>query len=432
MEWVLGIHDFPPEQWRSDKDWDERIIVNSKQTVEGMVDAVCDSAIRARRGDDSSIVDNKWVIKIFNGKAHLKRDTDYVRIVLAFFGEPFEDPDATETIFAETRYLDQSIIDKGMIMEFCYARTLYIYLKVLDVSPIGSHRDAIMGSNESDTRDIEAIPAFHLPKDQRIDSFFPNFSTAFLGKLVLLAEDTEENEEVNMQSTYLAGDIPVAGAIWGLATWKPGKIATMTCSMVNSDMTNDIFFAPAIFTDIDEFLQVSERAWTPVSDPENDPNHTLAYPFKAISRYVFPHGSDGDESYKFLRSQKMDPWLNIKRLFFRLTKEEVDKEHPFEFAKVFPKTHAHLTSGLFRWINYEKGVLRVIVGRGLGDACRNYSRHQVLRKWVRKFESLHELLCAVEASWEYEGEPLAADAIIPKFDKGPFPPHSKVSMEGDS
>ena len=69
------------------------------------------------------------------------------------------------------------------------------------------------------------------------------------------------------------------------------------------------------------------------------------------------------------------------------------------FAEAFPRTHAQLTSGRFRWFKYEplRKLLTVCVGRGQG-ADRRQPQH-VCRAWKAQFDSLHEVLCAVEASW---------------------------------
>jgi hypothetical protein len=96
----------------------------------------------------------------------------------------------------------------------------------------------------------------------------------------------------------------------------------------------------------------------------------------------------------------------------------------------WPRTAEQLASGRFRWFRYQKGVLQVVVGRSVRDPdhTRNAEPEQILRTWYRRFESVHELLCAVEASWTVPGtnEPLV-ETKLPLYDTGlgpsnPLPP----------
>lgn len=67
-----------------------------------------------------------------------------------------------------------------------------------------------------------------------------------------------------------------------------------------------------------------------------------------------------------------------------------------------------------------------------GTSCRpdnrDFGSAQVLRTWRRQFTSLHELLCAVEASWVYKNNELAADFVFPNWnvDLGPSRPGPTV------
>uniref|UniRef100_A0A7S1EEY8 Uncharacterized protein n=1 Tax=Hemiselmis andersenii TaxID=464988 RepID=A0A7S1EEY8_HEMAN len=74
---------------------------------------------------------------------------------------------------------------------------------------------------------------------------------------------------------------------------------------------------------------------------------------------------------------------------------------------MFPRTHAQLTSGRFRWISYCGGVLRVCLGRaGKDSKGRACPTDRVAREWRLGggFQSLHQMFCAVEASWLHLGE----------------------------
>ena len=52
-----------------------------------------------------------------------------------------------------------------------------------------------------------------------------------------------------------------------------------------------------------------------------------------------------------------------------------------------------------------------------------------LRTWKRPFSSLHELFCAVETSWTYEGQELDYATYLEAFDAnvGPVTPPSVVN-----
>lgn len=54
----------------------------------------------------------------------------------------------------------------------------------------------------------------------------------------------------------------------------------------------------------------------------------------------------------------------------------------------------------------------------------------MLRRWRQSFGSLHELLCAVEASWVYKKKPLDADTVLKDFDLdlGPSNPGPKEPL----
>ena len=276
-----------------------------------------------------------------------------------------------------------------------------------------------------DTLDLEAVPAFHLTKEKQIDASYPFFSDAFIGRLVPLLEDTAENAEYIERLYEMYGETATGAATLGLSSRIRRKEDTTFCSMECSNGTSDLLFAPEPFTDINEFLKVAERAWTP-RDPNTDPDRIWEYRYDWLSRFVFPAGPNGDVPYQWFLKQSQSEEMQYcsKMLLFRLTPSEASTKHSFDFAKVFPKTHANLTSGKFRWFKYNKGVLRVLVGRGVGHDGRGLSPGQVLRKWERKFQSFHELLCAVEASWVLKGTDIQAKTILADFDSdlGPSNP----------
>ena len=60
--------------------------------------------------------------------------------------------------------------------------------------------------------------------------------------------------------------------------------------------------------------------------------------------------------------------------------------------------------------------MRVLVGRGVGQCHRDFESRQILKTWKRKFNSFHELLSAVEASWVWiDGNELKSNTVITEF-----------------
>ncbi len=75
-----------------------------------------------------------------------------------------------------------------------------------------------------------------------------------------------------------------------------------------------------------------------------------------------------------------------------------------------------LRSGKYRWFQYKKSILHVIVGTGKGYDRHGFESNQILKAWKYDFESFHELLCVVEASWMHNGIELSPDAHLDEFD----------------
>jgi hypothetical protein len=186
--------------------------------------------------------------------------------------------------------------------------------------------------------------------------------------------------------------------------------------------SSDLLFCPCILNP-NELLEAVDTAWQP-RDRDQDPDRLNMYQFDWISRFLVK--SDDDEEFKRASDfiNESSPY-GPKRILCRLPKDR--KKSGFEFESVFPKTYAMLTSGKFRWFAYRKGILRVIVGRGVGNDNRQFEAKQVLKTWKHEFESLHELLCAVEASWIWKGQEMTAETIIDEFDSdlGPSKPLPK-------
>ena len=435
MNFTLGITDKPSQDWDDSMEWEERHDVTTDHTFADMVSELCDSSIRARRGSDCGYHAHIWSLKVFKDQKKAQGRKEYF-LVMPEKHWPGDDEVAIDILIAERVDLDPIILFKGKVLELTYDHThpTTLFLKVLTCIAAGGPGEDLNSWEEKDLRDLEAIPAFHLPEDKRIDASFPSFSKAFIGDFVPLLEDTVENADLNYMIRASCGGFPIGPSTWGLSARFNEDTNIIFSTIEDSTMTGDLFLAPAPFQDINEFLIVAESAWKP-RDPRNDPDRIWEYRYDWLSRFVFPAGSDGDLAHtSYIAESKLEiQQFGMKMLFFRLGAKK-QTPPPFDFAEVFPKTHAHFQSGLFRWIRYENGVLSVLVGRGTGDDNRRFKPRQVLRQWTHKFESLHDLLCAVEASWVHKGEPLEADTRLREFDSdnGPSDPMARRAGRSSS
>ena len=62
---------------------------------------------------------------------------------------------------------------------------------------------------------------------------------------------------------------------------------------------------------------------------------------------------------------------------------------PFDFEKVFPIMYSMLNKNneTFRWFQYSNDILRVLVGRGVGQCHRDFESRNFLKTRKRKFNS---------------------------------------------
>ena len=221
---------------------------------------------------------------------------------------------------------------------------------------------------------LESVPAFGVMKKLRLDNRFPHFSKVVLSggikhifSMGLSSMLTREDD-----STY-------------------AKIGTSA---------NDEFFTNLPFQSLNEFLSISEKAYSTKA--------AWLSQFREgwVMRCVHPSDMTANEEAAYLKNVKAcdaDDW-GPKVVFYRYSKQEKKsaiaklKRLQFDFAALFPRTTAQLTSGRFRWFSYQGGTLRVCVGRA--DASGNCPVEHILREWSGgPFESFHDLMCAVESSW---------------------------------
>lgn len=452
-EWTLGIADAPPRTWKIHEPlWhDERLTASSSHSFLAVMSKLCDTAIRQRREFDHGVNEHLWHMKITSEKEairprnpHINDDSD----------DDSKDDDTEEAVHrnviqiscpsAETSGHDVAflgpaqkvpcrsklrpeLLPQGSILTvtYDYGTTTTLYLKVLSVTKsragAATTRLEYFTLEPSDvhemTKAFQSVPAYHLPKDQRVDNFFPNASRAFLGYYLPLftkqKEDSQhddhddDHDDDTMSPPHDGGiDKKVMGCtIMGCFH------RSSFCAMENRTRSQDLLYSPYKF-DPTELLQVIEKAWEP-RDRKSDEDDLSRYRYDSICRLVVP--AHDDEAYKEATSMRQKSRLcGPVCLVVRLNDDR--KASAFDFSKVFPKTYAMLRSGKHRWFQYKKGVLRVLMGRGKGHDRRQFESIQVLKTWKHDLESFHDLLCLVEASWVWNGRELNVEDFIDGID----------------
>ena len=455
-EWEIGITDNHPSTWeRVQPLWgDEKIVATSKDSFLELMTKLCETAIASRREheNDSGITDHLWKLTIKSYKDIVDTRSSLERTMMMEMGSydesddsdddeqgyhgtcvircpqdvafgygGMDDEDDPQEISSDSK-LDAGIFPVESIMKVCYdyGSTTELYLKVLRVKSTAVRNLLQYFTLEAKASDyinkMKKVPAYSFPKEKQIDHFFPNFSRAFLGFHVpLFKKNTTSDKKKSSKKV-------ISSATIGLSSRICSEDDTTFCSMINRTSSSDLLFFPGRF-EINELLQTGEKAWEPV-DPKEDKNDLDRFRYDSIARWGIPPGDDKSYDRISKMRDEMGPW-GPKMLLFQLAKEREESE--FKMEQVFPKTYEMLQCGKFRWFQYKKGVLRVIVGRGVGHNHRSFESDQVLGSLKYDFESFHELLCAVEASWVWKGKQMTADTLIPKFDTdlGPSKPMPK-------
>lgn len=285
-----------------------------------------------------------------------------------------------DQVYTDTEVGELQALEVGSViyLRYDFGTTTELFLRVLCVRDSGegstSHKRQARPQAESNEKDIENVQAFKLPREKQVDAFFPHLADAFLGRIH-----------------------PMSSVTLGLSSRISREDDSVFCTMQSAQSGNDVFFSPLPFADLDEFFTVSDESWNTKSlEGIRD---------GWICRNVLPPTPEGLKAHAAIKKADSENPMEMfgpKNLL--LCKEHIKKK-AFRFSSTFPRTAEQLTKGKFRWIKYQKGVLRVIVGRGCGEGHRQAKQSQVLRTWKRSFASLHELLCAVEASWTVPGEP---------------------------
>lgn len=470
MAWVIGITDIHPRNWEeSVPKWeDEQLIATSSHTFREVMGKLCETAIKKRREDatDFGIDEHLWNLIITSLEESIApskggscldkiddRESDKddsnkyrVRPILIPCRQEQESRAGEDKVVFNKRnceYLtsdtkiSKELLPQESIVEctYDYGTTTKIFLKVLNVRLVGIRSFLQYFDTEANASkqliDLKAVPAHQLPKEQQVDSYFPNFSKAFLGYYVPLIKKEKDEKDKDHDGGNDHDDIydgfhntkAIGNACLGLSARICRGNDTIFGYMEGRSCSDDLLFCPAPL-ELNEFLQVGEKSWTP-RDPQEDPDKLHTYRHSNVCRLLVP--SDNDEVYeKFVKQTKSESCADgHKALIYRLATES--KKSEFCFQKVFPKTYAMLHNNKFRWFQYKKNILRVGVGRGAGHSHRDFKSRQILRTWKNEFESFHELLCAVEASWVWRGKELDPRTTLPDFDTdlGPSNPETK-------
>ena len=438
--WTLGIADSPPRRWKKlEPLWeDEQLVASSSHSFLDVMTELCNTAIKNRREYDHGVGKHLWKMKITSLEDAMNPPRDPID---RFYGSDSEDEDEGEGRFSRsiilcpldeehewaaedgdfsedsrTRMvssndkLSREFLPMGSIVEvtYDYGTPTTLYLKVLSVKKKSVTNLLQYFTLEADhdkmKRALSSIPAYALPKNQQVDHFFPNASRAFLGYYIpLFTKNAKEATASDLAPCF--GKKVIGCTSLGLSG--PHTF----CTMENSTQSQDLLYAPAMF-DLNELLEVVERAWLP-REKKSDPDKLDRYRYDSIMRWTVP--AYDDNTYEEVKKihKESEPW-GPKRILFRLRKRR--NLSGFDFKKVFPKTYAILRSGKYRWFQYKKGILRVIVGPGKGHDNRNFESSQVLKTWKYDFESFHDLLCVVEASWVHNGQELSPYAYLDEFD----------------
>jgi len=496
-EYTIGITDSRPHSWKKVEPlWkDEQLtgVTTSQTTFLDVMTKVCETAIKKRRENrnDYGVNEHMWKLKIIASSQEAMKPPKQFDFIADYDTSESDDEDEDdsddeneasyrgsililcpqEEEFRRNNDYDDDYDDErdcqflkcstdvtkqllpiGSIIEctYDYGSTTTLYLKVLDIKlPTvvknlfelgyffvgGNTTNNKVQKGIADLRDLQTVPAYHLPKNEQIDFHFPSFSKVFLGHYVPLlrkkrktaqkenhndgADDNndDDNDDHDDESYDNTNNKKAIGrSTLGLSSCITSEDDTTFCSMENRTSSGDVMYCPAKI-ELNEFLQVVEHSWTP-RDPTKDPDKLHQCRYDMVCRFIVP--SDNDDVYNRVVEQSNCEYAmwGPKVLIYRLPKKDagdtiVVEENDdtkknnesdtttFDFKVVFPKTYFMLSKAnkTFRWFQYNNNILRVLVGRGVGEDHRSFESRQILRTWTRAFESFHELLCAVEVSW---------------------------------
>ena len=397
---------------------------------------LCDRVVQAIRPEDYAAYAHMWTFTV--GKAEVLGRTKWdsrSRYVSSYgdYAEPDDRDPATR--LTQLRLSDRS----RLLLEYDMGDTCRVAMKVLRTdeaargdnlprwTPAVSHVNEVLRGTEKWRTLMEAVPAYRSPA--RIDEAYPKLAALVMrsGKGGNEDEDEDEGEdEDEHEDEFECEHAPAMEFLLGLSAMECREDDATFLAV--GTVENDLLYAPVAFESIDELLTTADSAIRPDATLQS---------IRAgwVTHFLFPASlpSDVEERVELSKTQRDDfgPARRYHRMepvaAARLSAADTGAPTPdspprFSFAEAFPRTNAQLTSGRFRWFKYEplRMLLTVCVGRGRG-ADRRQPQH-VCRAWKAKFDSLHELLCAVEASWVRPDDAtleLSGAALVIDDDAGP-------------
>lgn len=479
MEFVFGISSERPKRNGMKPRWeDETITAYSSHTYLQLMEKLCNTSISKRRQyeNDSSIHAHLWKLKISSEKNFMMNPRDDSDSTLEMFQnetrrvrrearrllhgndeeggvdgdsdddasdsedgddsdvehenryrpsivihtpeqEQFDDSDNEEgEIISATHTLSKTHLPQGTMITvtYDYGSTTKLYLKVLHCRP--SVVQSLLSYFTTDVSEadikkaLDAVPAYKLPKDKQIDAFYPHFSKIVMGKYVPIIQPTEG--EVDTRDGHMNQNDITSSIILGKSACIRTKEDIQFCA-IEGRTGNDVMHCVAMES-IYDFLDIAEQAWTPRNENEDADNLTR-FRHDCIMRHLV--AADNDELYTSLQEMiDQDGGYGAKHVIVR-GKKDCKKPSGFDFEKVFPLTFKMLTGDYFRWFQFKNNILHVLVGRGVGPYHRDYENHQILKTWRYSFESFHDVLCAVEASWVWKGKTMTCNQFLMDYDE---------------
>jgi len=449
--WSLGI-------LNEHGQYNDRIQVPSQTSLLELVTLLCNGPVKERRGQHDHDIDaHLWDLKVIPAKASPEKKLQICSPAGGMYSSDGDDADTTVDPSHLVNNLQSLELGGTLCFKYDYGSPTIVMLKVLSISYPGPEQgeqklefqcpvktteivkttkedEEMVDDDEcqkkTDQIDIAQVSAYAFDVSKQIDAFYPKLSKFMV--------DTDDN-------------VVVKAINLGLSKRVYHKNDTMFCCMERWGI-DEALSAQLPWDSMDDFLEVAEEVWT-----KKVSSHTKSM------RCIYPPTSDGEEMYKEEKERDdarsdFAKSMNAEMVFLYKSKDELDKKASenqggvFNFATAFPRTAGQLTSGKFRWFRYETdGLLKVAVGRG---SCHEHTgivsikEEQVLRTWKRKFNSFHELLCAVEASWVHPDTSthpsgsssvpvyLSNDTFLPEYDadlspSSPRPPEPPIFSKKD-
>jgi hypothetical protein len=323
--------------------FEERIRATNQHTFLDIIKELCNTVIRKRRrrcsanddddddgsdagsnednddDDDCGIVDHLWELKMYSPdfKPFDPLYDDYddvdetagIRIARELQGDELNHDDYRFRTISPRTMLSERALPLGHVGTFQYdfSRTTNIYLKVLSVRTVQGEKEeeavknikdsmfgyfVEAGDQTSNERDIFSMPAYHLPEEEQIDAYYPNFAKACLGKGVPLYQQTSHDDaggggggggrqRANRKNCWTTGKLTM-----GLATKISSEQDTTFCALEDSSNSNDLLFCPDVM-DLTALFAACEEAWTPKAcHPRDDPDALYQYEYGWICRFV--------------------------------------------------------------------------------------------------------------------------------------------------